>query len=177
MSLIVCPECGNEVSSEAISCPHCGFPISSLGAQKEKRSHTSRRKNNSVLNEQTLSKYKSRATTDKLVYGLIMSLCSITIFVSGIFSFNFVLMIIDFTLSGLALFALIYNLFIIGVRTIKCDDYTILVYLGFKKELIIEGTVHDSVYIGNHLYGVLPNKKRVHIKLTFLTGSPILDVQ
>ena len=27
MALIKCPECGKEISSEAISCPHCGFPI------------------------------------------------------------------------------------------------------------------------------------------------------
>ena len=27
MSLIECPECGKEVSSEAESCPHCGHPI------------------------------------------------------------------------------------------------------------------------------------------------------
>ena len=25
--LIKCPECGKEISSEAVSCPHCGYPI------------------------------------------------------------------------------------------------------------------------------------------------------
>lgn len=27
MALIKCPECGNEVSSSAVSCPKCGYPI------------------------------------------------------------------------------------------------------------------------------------------------------
>jgi|GEM_PF-2405186 len=27
MSIIACPECGNQVSSEANECPHCGFPV------------------------------------------------------------------------------------------------------------------------------------------------------
>ncbi|OGS23320.1 MAG: hypothetical protein A2252_09570 [Elusimicrobia bacterium RIFOXYA2_FULL_39_19] len=27
MSLIKCPECSNEISSEAFSCPKCGYPI------------------------------------------------------------------------------------------------------------------------------------------------------
>lgn len=29
MSLINCPECEKEVSSQAVSCPHCGFPLQS----------------------------------------------------------------------------------------------------------------------------------------------------
>ena len=29
MALIKCPECGNEVSSVAVSCPKCGYPINS----------------------------------------------------------------------------------------------------------------------------------------------------
>ena len=27
MALLKCPECGNNVSSEATACPHCGFAI------------------------------------------------------------------------------------------------------------------------------------------------------
>ena len=27
MSMIECPECKKEISSEAISCPHCGYPL------------------------------------------------------------------------------------------------------------------------------------------------------
>ena len=27
MSLIKCPECGKEISTEAASCPHCGYPL------------------------------------------------------------------------------------------------------------------------------------------------------
>ena len=27
MSLIKCPECKNDVSTQADVCPHCGFPI------------------------------------------------------------------------------------------------------------------------------------------------------
>jgi len=31
MALMKCPECGNEVSSNASNCPKCGNPISSTG--------------------------------------------------------------------------------------------------------------------------------------------------
>lgn len=27
MALIICPECGKEISSEAITCPNCGYPV------------------------------------------------------------------------------------------------------------------------------------------------------
>jgi hypothetical protein len=35
MSLIYCPECGNEVSNTAVACPNCGRPISSIPVLKE----------------------------------------------------------------------------------------------------------------------------------------------
>lgn len=30
MALIVCKECGKQVSSSAITCPHCGFPLKTI---------------------------------------------------------------------------------------------------------------------------------------------------
>ena len=36
MALIHCPECGNEVSSEAKSCPRCGHPISAAPEPSKK---------------------------------------------------------------------------------------------------------------------------------------------
>ena len=27
MALVACPECGREVSDQALACPHCGYPI------------------------------------------------------------------------------------------------------------------------------------------------------
>ena len=41
MSLIKCPDCGNEVSDEAPSCPKCGKPIADKTAS-QKRSHRAR---------------------------------------------------------------------------------------------------------------------------------------
>ena len=32
MPLIICPECAENISSEAKQCPHCGFPLKKLGA-------------------------------------------------------------------------------------------------------------------------------------------------
>ena len=29
MALIICPECGREISDQATACPHCGFPVQS----------------------------------------------------------------------------------------------------------------------------------------------------
>ena len=36
MSLIVCPECGNEVSDKAKACPNCGYPIPQSEIVEEK---------------------------------------------------------------------------------------------------------------------------------------------
>ncbi|MCR4911309.1 MAG: zinc ribbon domain-containing protein [Bacilli bacterium] len=30
MALIKCPECGREISDQAVSCPHCGFPLAKI---------------------------------------------------------------------------------------------------------------------------------------------------
>lgn len=30
MALLKCPECGNNVSSEATACPHCGYPVEKI---------------------------------------------------------------------------------------------------------------------------------------------------
>lgn len=30
MAMILCPECGKDISDRAVACPHCGFPIGSL---------------------------------------------------------------------------------------------------------------------------------------------------
>ncbi len=30
MAMILCPDCGKDVSSLAIACPHCGFPVSAV---------------------------------------------------------------------------------------------------------------------------------------------------
>lgn len=45
MALIVCTECGKDVSDKAISCPNCGVPISTLSSTPptvilNKKSHT-----------------------------------------------------------------------------------------------------------------------------------------
>ena len=30
MALMICPECGGQVSDKAHACPHCGYPIEEL---------------------------------------------------------------------------------------------------------------------------------------------------
>ena len=37
MSLIYCPECGSEISNNAIACPSCGRPISAPEPVVEKK--------------------------------------------------------------------------------------------------------------------------------------------
>lgn len=36
MPLIKCPECGKEVSDQALSCPHCGYPLKKPEPKKKK---------------------------------------------------------------------------------------------------------------------------------------------
>ena len=33
MALMICPECGGQVSDKAHACPHCGYPIEELMAK------------------------------------------------------------------------------------------------------------------------------------------------
>lgn len=37
MALIICPECGKEISDKAISCPHCGCPASEFYCEESKQ--------------------------------------------------------------------------------------------------------------------------------------------
>lgn len=48
MSLIKCPECGNEISEKATVCPNCGFPISNVNKEQINQStdiHLNKKKN------------------------------------------------------------------------------------------------------------------------------------
>ena len=40
MALIVCPECGRQVSNKAVACPQCGYPISEIGQIAEEASES-----------------------------------------------------------------------------------------------------------------------------------------
>lgn len=48
MSLIMCPECGNEVSDKAASCPKCGYLINKV-TEEERESVRVKRKSRSFL--------------------------------------------------------------------------------------------------------------------------------
>lgn len=43
MALIICPECGKQVSNRALSCPNCGYPITP-SLENDNNSHTSSHK-------------------------------------------------------------------------------------------------------------------------------------
>lgn len=49
MSLIMCPECGSEVSDKATSCPKCGYPINKVETEEERESVRARRKSKSFF--------------------------------------------------------------------------------------------------------------------------------
>jgi uncharacterized membrane protein YvbJ len=49
MALIKCPECGHEVSDEALSCPNCGHPFKSINQITQQ---------SPVIIEQTTKKWK-----------------------------------------------------------------------------------------------------------------------
>jgi len=47
MSLIICPECGNQISSKATACPFCGLPAAFF--------YSVEKMNSSVMKEGSLS--------------------------------------------------------------------------------------------------------------------------
>ena len=57
------------------------------------------------------------------------------------------------------------------VRTRQYDGYTLLIYSGFKKLLIIEDQILDSGFVNRYLYGHLPNNKQVWTSISARDGS------
>ena len=189
MALIKCPECGREVSTEASSCPHCGFPLKKADPLMDNLM------SNKARDKSWINDWKRKVVRNKLIWLGIYLLCT------GLFVLFLMLLIFDkelivtkyssryetktiyiiltpvggaLMISSFIIFMV--NLFMCKVRTREYDDYTILVYVGFKHYLVIEGVVKDSGVTNRYLYGVLPNKKNVWAEISPIDNSVKIGV-
>ncbi len=180
MALIKCPECGNAVSTAADICPHCGYPIKkqlSLKSQEKVVLNYPKPKNTVWI-----KKWKSKATAARWIWTLFFLTTLVFLAVSIILlctdkdgtdsKISWVIMVAVASIVAIIMFALwLSALITIKVRTRQFDGYTVLVYVGFKHCLVIEGDVQDSVLVNRFLYGHLPNNKQVWASISFWDGS------
>lgn len=82
MALIKCPECGADISSQALSCPHCGFPIKdtdvldeniSIGYQQEQGAIKARDENYQKNYELYNQRLREKRTTQRIVFFLLLA--------------------------------------------------------------------------------------------------------
>ncbi len=49
MALIRCPECGHQISDQAIACPECGYPLNNSNSDTDKRLQELREQDKKLL--------------------------------------------------------------------------------------------------------------------------------
>ena len=78
--LVKCPECGREISSEALSCPHCGYPINKNIAEQKSADE------DKMLLKQYTEEFNSyaSATTVCVTIGFLFIIIGVTMLVLGL---------------------------------------------------------------------------------------------
>lgn len=99
MSMIVCPECGKQISSSAESCPNCGYVITKREPPNVRRSELSEKKTNAVM-------------------GAIYIVCGLAAVIGGIFTLAIIIGI--FALIGGVAFIGLGVAQLKGVQSGKC---------------------------------------------------------
>ena len=182
MALIKCPECGQNVSTEATACPHCGYPLNKV--EKEQKVEKGEIDNNKIapLDPSWLKKYKFKPTHGKIILGgvalgtLLTFIISIVIIVAAD---NYSLITIPL------LFAIIFivslSFFLAGLismkwKVVEDDGYRAIAFSGiFRNYLVVENVVQE-VGINRHLDGRLPNGKYVWADFAAWDGNIIISV-
>ena len=172
MSLLKCPECGHNVSSEATTCPNCGFPI-----KKEKIQIYPE-----PIDDIWIEKYKKKAFNTKrnqiIINAIILLLDIIFWPLSFINDGKFVVFAI---LASIFVYVLLISIVLtisalicIKTKVINIDGYNIVGYLGFfKNSLVVENVIVDT-FFGNpfyssDIYTKLPNDKKIMARFTSTT--------
>lgn len=82
MALMVCPECGKQVSDQAESCPHCGYPIPKYIAEQKKQAELEE-KAKKAAEEFTAKKEKAEKKPVSTRIKIIIAVCAVAI-ISGL---------------------------------------------------------------------------------------------
>lgn len=181
MALIKCPECNNDVSTKAISCPHCGYPIAKKLSEKNSNKievEQIQKETNcpTSINNEWVNAYIEKAKEAKFYsFTLILITTVITLIVCliGFTNSQLSIILISIFLPLWFISLVISFLLMQSTKTRTEDGYVILVYRkGLKTYLIIENKIQDNG-ISETLYGVLPNNKKVEVKISLFSSMEI----
>jgi hypothetical protein len=178
MSLIICPECGKEISSQAESCPHCGFPIKKIIDEVVKSpSNKSEPLKDTTWTAKWFKKAKElKVTLAQLWIGILG--IAITMYIVS-FALNqpsrsiiyFILGHIFSGLSGVIFIIFIVSLISTKVKRMKIDGYTIVVYATLINHiLIIENKIVEKTS-NRTLNGKLPNGREIIVNIALPDSS------
>ena len=147
MALIICPECGKQISDKVASCPHCGYPLSKLS-------------NDTVSSE---NKQFFPTPLDDSWADEILKKRKVRIVICIILAF--------FTFA-LTLFGCLG-----GAVKRKIHGYTILaIHNGFSGKLFIENKLVEKTD-GRDCYGELPDGTTIHVHFSAWDGSPSISIE
>lgn len=175
MSLIKCPECNHEVSTEAELCPNCGYPIKEK--QKVKDNNVilenepiflvdHRKKNNEWIKKYLKRKYYYGF--GMIIIGLILMIVSIIMYVTGLNSniYNdFYFLFASFLLPFGFILALCSLFPFLCIKTIykNIDGYLVLVYQNLLNiKVIVDGKIKRKS-TNNFIDFKLPNGRPVEV--------------
>lgn len=173
MALIRCPECGNEVSTEAETCPHCGYPIKKGSANKNNY------KSNSILSTNAIwvNTWQKKLRKLRVTLGIIFLVCliiCITVcpFLLGVLINNYFVIGIILLYLGIFSFALfIVSLTRFRIKYRECDGHVVMVYNSFHNILVVDNVVQDKQLFNRYLYGTLPNGRKIFVTISHWDGS------
>ncbi len=172
MSILKCPECGHDVSSEATSCPNCGYPM-----KKEEQNYVGP----DPIDPSWMKKYKKKALLVKSIQTYVtVVLLALTITFRVLFiryldewywEVYLILWLVSMTAFFYFLVSSIVSWFLVRVKTFNMDGYNIVVYRGYiRSQLVIEDVVIDSMYASafrnTDIFTKLPNGKRILVRFS-----------
>jgi hypothetical protein len=178
MSLIICPECGKEISSQAESCPHCGFPIKKIIDEVVKNPSN---KSEPLKDTTWTAKWFKKASSLKaslaqlwianLGIAIIMYIVCFTLKESVKTILYLILGRIFIGLSGVIFIIFIVSLISTKVKRMKIDGYTIVVYATLINHiLIIENKIVEKTS-NRTLNGKLPNGREIIVNIALPDSS------
>ncbi len=180
MALINCPRCNKKVSDKASICPNCKYPISSLTESEKHQNQNSR----DYVDFSWLKKYEAKKyKTRNIMIVISIFLLAITItsgILMGIYKANgaailFVILILS---------TLTVTIFVVGfiypkqcqMLTRVYENHLILLFLGFKKYLVVDDQVIDTCVFNRNLKGLTKDKLLIKGRLHTLSGAIDIEV-
>lgn len=182
MALIKCPECGQNVSTEAAACPHCGYPLNKVKNEQIVENSEIDNNKKAPLDPSWLKKYKFKPTLGKIILGgvalgsLLSFIISIIIAVAVDGYSLFIIPIVFMFIFIVSLSFFFAGLIAMKWKVVEDDGYRAIAISGFfRYYLVVENEVQE-VSMNRHLDGRFPNGKYVWADFAAWDGNIIISV-